>query len=305
MSNITIFEDITTSEILDQLEADSKAYTGLYVDMKNAKERKFVKDKAVLINGMLKKLDRARIDKSKDYKILVESEAKEIKARLEVANEPFTLLIDEYNKERAKILAEEKRVNEEKLAAIQYDRDFDDAEQLDRLFDLEAKEAAANLVLEQQAQEKHEREIAENAAAQAREEAAKLIIKQQEESLAREAKAKQDAIDAEARAKQAAVDAENKAKQDVLDAELRLILQKEKAENDKQLAVKAEQDRQIAKEKAEADALTRRKANKAHNKKINNEVMQCFIDGGMTDDCAKLAVTLLAKKAIKHAVINY
>jgi hypothetical protein len=33
--------------------------------------------------------------------------------------------------------------------------------------------------------------------------------------------------------------------------------------------------------------------------------MQCFIDGGFTEDQAKLAVSLIAKKLIKNVTINY
>ena len=137
MSEVKLFKELTTEEALVSIEVEAAKHVGLYVDMADSKQRKYVKDKAVAINGILKKLDRARIDKAKDYKIEIESEAGQIKARLEAANEPFTLLIDSYNEERAKVLAEEKRVNEVKLAEIQYGRDYDEAGQANRLFDLD------------------------------------------------------------------------------------------------------------------------------------------------------------------------
>lgn len=294
MSELKVFSDLTTNEALAKLEDEAKCYAGLYVDMKDGKQRKYVKDKAVLINGLLKKLDRARIDKSKDYKILVESEAANIKGRLEAANEPFTALIDAYNIERAKILAEEKRIEDEKLAVINMQRDHEEGLQLDRLFDFEAKEAAVNKLIEVQAQKDREAKIAEDAAAKATEDAAKLMVKQKEESEAREIAAKQ-----------AVIDAESKAKADAEQAKEMLKQQAKLAELDKQAAINKEVARQEAEKKAEADALAKREANKSHMKRVNNEAMQCFIDGGLSEESAKLAVTLLAKKVIKNAQINY
>ena len=106
--SIAIFEEITTESALSEIEANGKKYEGLYVEMDNAPERKYVKGMASDINGILKRLDRARIDKSKEYKQKVEAEAGQIKARLEAANKPFTLLIDEYSAKRAAILEKEK-----------------------------------------------------------------------------------------------------------------------------------------------------------------------------------------------------
>ena len=105
---IAIFKDLTTNEYLDELKVESEKYTGLYVDMDNAPERKYVKDKAYDIQQLLKKIDRKRIDAAKEYKLEVEKEASEIIDKLKEANEPFTLLIDAYAAERKKILDAEK-----------------------------------------------------------------------------------------------------------------------------------------------------------------------------------------------------
>ena len=77
--SIVLFNDITTEETLRQLEATGDKYKDLYVDMNEKEQRKYVKDSASVINDMLKKLDRARIDKSKEYKAKVEAEAKSIR----------------------------------------------------------------------------------------------------------------------------------------------------------------------------------------------------------------------------------
>ena len=105
---IQIFKDVTTEDVLIELEAEAEKYDGLYVDMDDLKQRTYVKNGASKINELLKVLDRKRIDESKQYKAKVEAEAKSIRERLEAANKPYTLLIDAHKEKRAKILAEEK-----------------------------------------------------------------------------------------------------------------------------------------------------------------------------------------------------
>lgn len=124
--SIVIFEDVTTESALLEIEDNGKKYEGLYVEMDNAPERKYVKGMASEINGILKKLDRARIDKSKEYKQKVESEALAIKTRLDKANEPFTILINEYAAKRADILAKEKAARDaiELMQQIAQDHEF-------------------------------------------------------------------------------------------------------------------------------------------------------------------------------------
>jgi hypothetical protein len=165
--NLVLFSDLTTDEKLAQLEAEGEKYQGLYVDMANKEQRKFVKDQANLVNDLLKKLDRKRIDLSKQYKAQVEAEAKEIKLRLEKANSPFTALIDEWNADRKRILDEEKRIQAEKELAEQIERDHEEALQLNRLWDLEKVERERQREIERQQQAEREKQIAEQAAKQA------------------------------------------------------------------------------------------------------------------------------------------
>jgi hypothetical protein len=236
MNTVILFNDLTTEEALSAIESEAKSYDGLYVDMEGKEQRKYVKDKAAVINGLLKRLDRARIDKAKDFKSKVEQEAASIKSRLEDANKPFTLLINDYNEKRAKVLAEKKRIEDEKEAAIQLKKDHEEGLQLNRLWELEAKEREAQREAEKQAQIEREKQIAEEAA------------------------------------KQALIQAEQKRLQD---------------------EAMAENERAI------------READIEHKKKINNEAMQCFVDGGLSEEGAKTAVTLIAKGLIKHTKISY
>lgn len=139
--DITIFKDLTTNEYLDQLKEESEKYTGLYVDMNNAPERKYVKDKAYDIQQLLKKIDRKRIDASKEYKAKIESEAFNISVLLKAANEPFTLLIDEHKAERAKILADKKIVEELKELAIKKEDDHEIGLLMNKTYEFDKAEA--------------------------------------------------------------------------------------------------------------------------------------------------------------------
>ena len=141
MTQVTLFMDVTTEDILIELEKASEKYTGLHVDMENKEERKFVKDKAYDIQQLLAKLNRSRIDKSKAFKAEVEKEALNIKERLEIANLPFTLLIDAHKAERAQILAGEKAVIAAKELAIQIEVDHEDAIQYNKVHAFEKAEA--------------------------------------------------------------------------------------------------------------------------------------------------------------------
>lgn len=132
--NIVLFKDVTTEDILTDLETEAKKYAGLYVDMENAPERKYVKDKAALVAGMLKTLDRARIDKSKQYKNSVEAEALEIKQRLQAVNAPFQVLIDDHKQKRDKILAEEKRLADEERERLSKEADHEAALMMDKIY---------------------------------------------------------------------------------------------------------------------------------------------------------------------------
>ena len=124
--NIVLFGDITTASALADIEAEAEQYQGLYVDMNEGEQRKYVKGKASLITKLLGQVDRARIDLAKNFKLEVESEASRIKERLQKANEPFTLLLDEYNAERKRILdlAKEKKAQEELYIQIGLDHEF-------------------------------------------------------------------------------------------------------------------------------------------------------------------------------------
>lgn len=177
---VQLFKDVTTEDILLDLEKLAEDYTGLYVEMDDPKQRKYVKEKAQTITDMLKALDRARIDKAKAFKSSVEAEALEIKNRLKKANEPFTLLIDEYKAERKKLLDAKKAKEEAIQAETDYQSDHEFGLLMNVKFDSEAGERARekaehekaiadkakdDLIAEQQAATKRDSEIKELEAA--------------------------------------------------------------------------------------------------------------------------------------------
>jgi len=105
--------------------------------MEDADSRRFVKNEASEIQKLIKDINRKRIDMAKQAKSDIDSEAKIIVDRLEKANEPYTLLINEHNAERARILAEEKAIIEAKESAIKVQLDHEEAINLNKLFEFE------------------------------------------------------------------------------------------------------------------------------------------------------------------------
>lgn len=173
------------------------------------------------------------------------------------------------------------------------------------------------------AREKYEAEQAE--LAKLRAEAADREQKEREERIAREA-AERAQREAEAKA-QAERDAVAKREAEAAAAaerrELELKLQAERAEREKAEAqqreaqarvdaerkaaeaVAEEQRRVAAQAAADAKEAERRERDKAHKTAVNRAALDAFVKGGMTEECAKLAVTLIAKKVIPAVSITY
>ena len=185
--NTVLMEINTTEAALVKIEAEAAKYDGLYVDMEDPKQRKFVKDHAVEINGILKAVDRARIDLSKGYKRLVEDEASGIRVRLEGANKPFTLLIDEYNNERKRILDAEKAERVAAELAIQKGIDHEFALLLDKSHAAEKAEAER---LQVERDDMIRKQAALNATMEAKQETERLAAKLEADETKRKADVK-------------------------------------------------------------------------------------------------------------------
>lgn len=182
----------------------------------------------------------------------------------------LTQLSGEHNKAIERKLEEEKRIAEqEELAKLR--REAAEREEKERQEQLERERA------------EREKQIAEQARIEA------------EQRAERE---KQEAIEAAERAEQARIQAEENAK---LEAEQAAI----RAEEEKQRAIEAEKERQRQEQmRIEAEAKAREE-DKKHRASINNQALQCFVNGGLTEKQAKLAVTLIASKQIDNVSIYY
>ena len=173
------------------------------------------------------------------------------------------------------------------------------------------------------ARERYEAEQAE--LERLRAEAAQREQKEREERIAREA-AEQAQREAEQRAqaeRDAAAKREAEAKAAAERRELELKLAAERAERERveaqQRAEQAERDAEARAERAaaaerqrQADEQARieaeakaRAADKAHKAAINRAAMEAFVAGGMTEECAKQAVTLIAKRQIPNIQVTY
>ena len=106
--NITLFSEVTTEQSLLAIKSEAEKYQGLYADMNDPKQRKYVKEKSVALKELDKAVERRRIDAIKAFTLDANSQAKRITDVTGSANEPFTLLIDDYNAERKRELNSEK-----------------------------------------------------------------------------------------------------------------------------------------------------------------------------------------------------
>lgn len=138
---------------------------------------------------------------------------------------------------------------------------------------------------------------AERQAAAARKaiEDAELKAKHEREAAARrELELKLQAEQAERRR----IEAEQKAEQDRKDAIAR-------AEAEKQRAIQAEKDRVAEIARREAEEKAKREANQAHKRRINQAALSALVAGGISEECAKQCITLIASGKVPAMQINY
>lgn len=140
-----------------------------------------------------------------------------------------------------------------------------------------------------------------------RQEAAEREAREREERIRREAIEQERArAEAEARAQQARAEEAAKAEREAAERrELQLRLdaeaaQRRAAETEQRLRREAEEKE--ARERAEA---ARREANKKHRAAINRDAAAAFVAGGLTEDAARIAVTLIAQRAVPAVSISY
>lgn len=194
-------------------------------------------------------------------------------------------------------LAEIAKYQAEKAAREQQDRE-------ERI----AREAAEQAQREAEAKAQTYRENVAREAAEAEATAKRREAELIEQAAQQQRQAEQQKRDAEAAAEQARLNAElaeqrriaaeKQAELDRIDAEKRQAEAVERAE-------KAERQRQADEAARLESEAAAREADRAHKTKINRDAVAAFVSGGMTEDCAKQAVTLIAKRQIPNISIAY
>lgn len=205
--------------------------------------------------------------------------------------------------------AEEKRKAEEEVARIEAEKlrekienDHEFALFMNEAFDKKkADEAAAA----EAARIARENEIADRAAEVARKNAeAEAQRKIAQEKAVFELKERQarEAVEAAERAKlKAEQDAENARLKAIRDAEIA----KQEADRRQAAAIEAERQRVAAEEKAKADEIARREANIAHRRKVNNAILNCLAQCGVSEEVGKEIIKMAVEKRIPNLSINY
>ena len=210
----------------------------------------------------------------------------------------------QYEAEQAELV----RLRAEAEAQAQREREAQIAREAEERTRREAEERAQ---AERDAAAKREAEA--KAAADRRELELKLAAEQSERVAAQAAREK---IEAEQRAAQQKIDDEKRHQQAMAQAEADRVAAEQRAEqeridSERRQAEAAERARlaEIARQDAEAAEVRRqaeaREADKAHKAKINRAALDAFIAGGMPEECAKQAVTLIAQRKIPAIAITY
>ena len=180
-------------------------------------------------------------------------------------------------------------------------------------FDADQAELAQRRA-EDEAREKKEREdrIAREAAERATREAEE---KAQRERDAAAQRAKDEQAAAEKREndlKLAAAESERRAEQakrEKIESDQKAELDRLQAIEDQKQAVENARLAEIARQKAAADEIIRqqeaREADLEHKKSINRAALEALVAGGMTEECAKQAITLIAQRKIPAIFIQY
>ena len=106
--NIVLFNKVTTSEALAEITSESERNIGLYADLHDPEQRKYIKQEGEKISSVRKVLNEFRIKLVKDYTLSVNKEFNYADSVLIKAAEPITLLIDGYKSERKATLDAEK-----------------------------------------------------------------------------------------------------------------------------------------------------------------------------------------------------
>lgn len=168
----------------------------------------------------------------------------------------------------------------------------------------EAEQAELERLRKEQAereQKEREERIAREAEERARREAEEKAQTEREAVARREQVAKEEAERKEREAKEAAERREREHQEAIEKAKREAEQERQRIEAEH----KRKEDERLAEERRLKEEADRRQADKNHRGAINRAAMEAMVAGGMPEDCAKQAVTLIAKGQIPNITINY
>jgi colicin import membrane protein len=250
----------------------------------------------------VEKPGRDYLRKIKELPKTIEAELREFVTLMDKLRDDVRQPLTDYEADQARIKAEKETEEARKALLIQIENDHEIALLLNEKFDRELAEKKA---ADEKARIEYEEIIAANAAELARQ---ALLARQEQErrdaQLAIE-RAQREKAEAEARERQAKVDADAREAAQKAAAELAIKQAAEKAERDRLQAI-ADTEARIAREKAEADAIAAKQAaNKANQKKKNNEAKYAIMNLGLDETKAIELITAIARGQVPNITINY
>lgn len=297
---LTVFKSSDQiEEILAKVEREVMSFVP---DVSTAKGRKEIASLAYRVaqtKTYLDSLGKDLVAELKEIPKLIDGNRKTVRDRLDALKEKARQPLSDYEAEQQRIKeAEEARIAAEKLAA-EVETAHEMALLMNKEFDRERAEAAAEAERQRIA---HEEEIKQRAIEQARQEAEAQAQRDREAAAQREAqliaqaeKEKADRIAAQERAEREAKEA------------------REQAEREKQQAVEAAQRKAAeaeaarrAEEKRIADEAAARAANEAHRKAVGTDVVKGLVEhAGLTREQAISTLKALMSNSIPHTSITY
>ena len=308
---LTVFKSSDQiEEILAKVEREVMSFVP---DVSTAKGRKEIASLAYRVaqtKTYLDSLGKDLVAELKEIPKLIDGNRKTVRDRLDALKEKARQPLSDYKAEQERIKAEESaRIAAEKLAA-EVETAHEMALLMNKEFDRERAEAAAEAERQRIA---HEEEIKQRAIEHARQEAEAQAQRDRESAAQREAqliaqaeKEKADRIAAQERAEREAKEAQERTERLAKEA-------REQAEREKQQAVEAAQRKAAeaeaarrAEEKRIADEAAKRAANEKHRKAIGTEIVTALLARtSLSREQAIEVLIALKDEEIPHTSITY
>jgi len=308
---LTVFKSSDQiEEILAKVEREVMSFVP---DVSTAKGRKEIASLAYRVaqtKTYLDSLGKDLVAELKEIPKLIDGNRKTVRDRLDALKEKARQPLSDYEAEQQRIKeAEEARIAPEKLAA-EVETAHEMALLMNKEFDLERAEVAAEAERQRIA---HEEEIKQRAIEQARQEAEAQAQRDREAAAQREAqliaqaeKERADRIAAQERAEREAKEAQERTERLAKEAREQAEREKQQAVEDAQRKAAEAEAARLAEEKRIADEAADRAANEAHRKAVGTDVVKGLVEhAGLTREQAIATLKALMSNSIPHTSITY